>query len=292
MSVDRVFAAVAEVAGEVRAGFADRRHATGTNPTDDKQLRADVRADRLLADRLLALDPVASYASEERPSVTASGTEAETETTGQYHVACDPLDGSSNLASNNPTGTIVGVYDRQPPAPGTALLAAGYVLYGPVTTMVVAVDDGSGQTVTEYLLKDGERRVLEDDVQLPGAPTVYGLGGRAPDWPAPVAEYVDTIEADRLRLRYGGAMVADVNQVLAQGGVFGYPMLVDQPEGKLRTVFEALPMAHVITAAGGAASDGTDPLLATTPDSLHERTPVFVGSESLIERLEEILGRA
>ncbi|ERG88686.1 MAG: fructose-1,6-bisphosphatase [halophilic archaeon J07HX5] len=288
MTVDRVFATVAEVTGDVQAGFTDRRHATGTNPTGDEQLRADVQADQLLADRLLALDLVASYTSEERPSVTASGTE----TGGQYHIACDPLDGSSNLASNNPAGTIIGVYDQRPPAPGTALLAAGYVLYGPVTTMVVAVDDGGGQTVTEYLLKNGERRVLDADVQLPETPTVYGLGGRVPDWPAPIVEYVDAIEADRLKLRYGGAMVADVNQVLAQGGVFGYPMLVDRPEGKLRAVFEALPMAYIMTAAGGAASDGTEPLLATAPDNLHERTPVFVGSEPLIERLEETLEQA
>ncbi len=276
MSTDRIFGAVAATAGEIRAGFTDRRRAESANPTGDEQLAADVRADRLLAEELLAIESVAGYASEEREDVLEGGS-------GEYHVACDPLDGSSNLASNNPAGTIVGVYDRRPPAPGESLLAAGYVLYGPVTTMVVARE---GKKVTEYLIEDGERTVLDDDIGLPAEPTVYGLGGRVPDWPGPVAAYVEHLEEKRLKLRYGGAMVADVNQVLAHGGVFGYPMLADRPEGKLRAVFEALPMAYVIEAAGGASSDGTESLLAAAPERLHERTPVFLGNPDPIEAVE------
>ncbi len=279
MSVDRIFGGVAATAGEIRAGFTDRRRAAGENPTGDEQLAADVRADRLLAEKLLAIESVAGYASEEREDVLKGGS-------GEYHVACDPLDGSSNLASNNPAGTIVGVYDRRPPAPGESLVAAGYVLYGPVTTMVVADDE-----VTEYLIEDGERTVLDDDIRLPAEPTVYGLGGRAPDWPGPVAAYVEQLEDRRLKLRYGGAMVADVNQVLAHGGVFGYPMLEDRPDGKLRAVFEALPMAYVLERAGGASSDGTDSLLAAAPERLHERTPVFLGNADPIEALEGTLSR-
>ena len=274
MSVGRIFGAVAATAGEIRAGFTDRRRAESANPTGDEQLAADVRADRLLAEKLLAIESVASYASEEREDVLNDGD-------GEYHVACDPLDGSSNLASNNPAGTIVGVYDRRPPAPGESLVAAGYVLYGPVTTMVVAEE-----SVTEYLIEDGERTVLETDVRLPAEPTVYGLGGRVPDWPDSIAAYVEQVEERRLKLRYGGAMVADVNQVLAHGGVFGYPMLADRPEGKLRAVFEALPMAYVLEAAGGASSDGSESLLAAAPERLHERTPVFLGNADLIEALE------
>ena len=279
MSTDRIFETVSAVANEIRAGVTNRRRAEGANPTGDDQLAADIRADRLLADELLALDSVASYASEEREAVREDGD-------GLYHVACDPLDGSSNLASNNPAGTIVGIYDQQPPAPGTSLVAAGYVVYGPVTTMVVA-----DEQVTEYLIADGERRILEDDVRLPAEPTVYGLGGRVPDWPDSIAAYVEGLEERRLKLRYGGAMVADVNQVLAHGGVFGYPMLVDRPGGKLRAVFEALPMAYVLDRAGGAASDGTESLLATAPERLHERTPVFLGNEALIEELDATLDR-
>jgi fructose-1,6-bisphosphatase I len=277
--VDEIFEAVAATAGDVRESLAERRsYAEGQNPSGEEQLAADVYADELLEERLLALDGVGSYASEEREAVVAGQS-------GEYHVACDPLDGSSNLESNNGMGTIVGVYDEPLPAGGDALAASGYVLYGPITTMVTAVDG----TVTEYLLEGEGRSVLTEDVTLPGDPTVYGFGGRIPDWPDDFRAYVDEVEADRLKLRYGGAMVADVNQVVTYGGIFGYPMLQDRPEGKLRLLFEGQPMAHVIETAGGASSDGTASLLARSPDGLHERSPVFVGSASLIERLEAAL---
>jgi len=278
-AIDAVFETVATTAGDVREALADRRaYHEAENPSGEQQLAADVYADELLEDRFLALDAVEAYASEERESVVFSGG-------GDLHVACDPLDGSSNLESNNAMGTIVGVYDEPLPAPGDALVAAGYVLYGPIVTMVTAVDG----TVTEYLLEDGEREVLTEDVTLPDEPTVYGVGGRVPDWPDNVRRFVDEIEADRLKLRYGGAMVGDVNQVVSYGGIFAYPMLDDRPEGKLRLQFEGHPIAHVVATAGGAASDGTTPLLEKTPDELHERTPVFVGSEPLIDRLEASL---
>jgi len=301
-AIDAVFETVATTAGDVREALADRRaYHEAENPSGEQQLAADVYADELLEDRLLALDAVESYASEERESVSVARTDSNGSTGersdpgeresvvfsggGDLHVACDPLDGSSNLESNNAMGTIVGVYDDPLPAPGDALVAAGYVLYGPIVTMVTAVDG----TVTEYLLEDGEREALTEDVTLPEEPTVYGVGGRVPDWPDDVRRFVDEIEADRLKLRYGGAMVGDVNQVVSYGGIFAYPMLVDRPEGKLRLQFEGHPIAHVVATAGGAASDGTTPLLEKTPDELHERTPVFVGSEPLIDRLEASL---
>jgi fructose-1,6-bisphosphatase I len=275
MSADAVFDVVAATAADVRDALGSRRsYEAGENPSGEQQLAADVYADDLLEERLLALDSVAAYASEEREGVAhADG--------GHLHVACDPLDGSSNLESNNGMGTIVGVYDEPLPAPGDALVAAGYVLYGPITTMLVA-DDG----VTEYLLEGGERAILQADVILPDDPVVYGIGGRVPDWPEAVAAVVESFEDDRLKLRYGGAMVADVNQVLTYGGVFGYPMLADAPDGKLRLQFEGHPMAHVIAEAGGASTDGTRSLLAKTPETLHERSPVFLGSPSLVERIE------
>lgn len=286
-TVEAVFETVAEVAGDVRDVLATRRsYEAGRNPTGDRQLAADVYADERLEERLLALDDVASYASEEREEVVrADGSDAVGSggSDGRSHVACDPLDGSSNLKSNNGMGTVVGVYDGPLPASGDALVAAGYVLYGPITTMVTAVDG----TVTEYLVEDGRREPLNEDVTLPDDPVVYGFGGRVPDWTDEFAGYVDSVEDDeRLKLRYGGAMVADVNQVLTYGGVFGYPMLADHPEGKLRLQFEGHPIAHVVETAGGASSDGTRSLLAKTPAELHERTPLFVGNEELIEALE------
>jgi len=287
-SIDPIFETVADTAGDVQDGLASRRtYSEAENPSGEVQLEADVYADELLEERLLAMDAVASYASEEREGVlTADGTAPEESSgdggDGPYHVTCDPLDGSSNLKSNNGMGTIVGIYDRQPPAPGESIVAAAYVLYGPITTMVTAVDG----TVSEYLVESGSRELLKEDIELPDDPVVYGFGGRVPDWLPSFGEYVDGVEGERLKLRYGGAMVADLNQVLTYGGVFGYPMLQGSPEGKLRLQFEGIPMAKVFADAGGASSDGSRSLLAKEPDRLHERSPVFVGNESLIDDLE------
>jgi len=124
---------------------------------------------------------------------------------------------------------------------------------------------------------------------MPDDPVVYGFGGRVPDWTDAFRSYVGEVEGDRLKLRYGGAMVADVNQVLTYGGIFGYPMLTDRPDGKLRLQFEGLPIAHIVEAAGGRSSDGTRSVLEAEPSALHERTPLFVGSTEYIDRLEAAL---
>lgn len=277
-TIEQIFETVTDTAGELRSILGERRsYEEGQNPSGEQQLAADVYADEQLEARLLDISAVGSYASEERDDIA--------EDSGEYHIACDPLDGSSNLKSNNGMGTIIAIYDEPAPASGEALVGAAYVLYGPITTMITAVDG----TVTEYLLEDGERSVLAEDVTVPEDPVVYGFGGRAPDWPDDFSSFVKDIEENRLKLRYGGAMVADVNQVLTYGGIFGYPMLNDRPEGKLRLQFEGHPIAAIVEMAGGSSTDGTQSLLSKTPDSLHERTPLFVGNTSLIEDLESAL---
>ena len=278
--VGSVVEVVADTAPEIRVGLAGRRvYESEENPSGEQQLAADVYADDLLEERLLALDAVGSYASEERDAVATA------EAGGQLHVACDPLDGSSNLKSNNTMGTLFGVYDEPLPAPGSALIASGFVLFGPITTMVTAGDG----TVREWVLEDGDRDLIDGDLRLPDDPTVYGFGGRVPRWTEAFADYAAEVEAE-LKLRYGGAMIGDVNQVLTYGGVFGYPGLRDRPEGKLRLLFEGHPIAHVVDTAGGASSNGERSLLDLEPDRLHERTPLFVGDTAYVERLEAALG--
>jgi len=279
-SVSRVIQVVAQSAPEIRGGLAGRRTKTDAeNASGETQLAADVWADELLAERLTAIDGVGQFASEEREDVIECGD-------GEYAVAIDPLDGSSNLKSNNSMGTILGVYEGDLPATGRDLVAAAYVLYGPITTMVVARDD----EVTEYVLETAgdeltERRAVREDVRLPEDPTVYGFGGRVPDWTDRFADYAGDIE-DELKLRYGGAMIGDVNQVVTYGGVFAYPELRSRPEGKLRLQFEANPIAYIVESAGGASSNGEVSLLDAEADEIHQRTPVYVGNEGLIDRLE------
>lgn len=245
------------------------------NVTGDEQLAADVWADDLLCERLTELPSVGAYASEEREGIVDAGQ--------GYSLAVDPLDGSSNLRSNNPMGIIVGVYDAALPAPGRQLVGAAYVLFGPITSMVTARDG----TVMEWVISDGSRQAV-GSIELPDEPTVYGFGGRVPEWTARFEKHVRTVESD-LKLRYGGAMIADVSQVLTYGGIFGYPGLRSRPEGKLRLLFEGAPVGYIVEAAGGATSDGTQSLLDIVPRELHQRTPVFVGNVECIDRLESAL---
>ncbi|MBV0900894.1 class 1 fructose-bisphosphatase [Haloarcula salina] len=273
-TVAQVIDTIAATTPDVRHAIAEYRgQSNSVNPSGDDQLAADLRADELFEQRVLDIDGVATYASEER---------AEVETTdGRLHVAMDPLDGSSNLEPNSGMGTIFGVYSERPPTAGTNLLASGFVIYGPITSMVVA----RGGQVREYILEDGDKRLVDDDVTLPEEPTVFGFGGGVDSWTEDFESVAEEIRYE-LKLRYGGAMVADINQVLTYGGVFSYPKLQSRPEGKLRHQFEGHPMAYIVESAGGRSSDGERSLLETAPDELHSRTPLYLGNADLIERVE------
>ncbi|WP_026190278.1 class 1 fructose-bisphosphatase [Halomicrobium katesii] len=271
----RIVGEFADAATEIREAIAtERQFADEENPSGESQLAADLVADELLEERLLALDGVGSYASEERESVTVDE--------GHRHVAVDPLDGSSNLEPNSGMGTIFGIYDTQPPTIGRNLVAAGFVIYGPTTSMVVARND----RVREYIIHDGDARVVDDDVSVPTDPTVYGFGGGRENWNDAFADYAMELQ-ERLKLRYGGAMIADVSQVLTYGGLFSYPALEYRPTGKLRLQFEGQPMGYIVEGAGGKSSDGQQSLLDREIDDIHDRTPLHLGNTSLIERLEE-----
>ncbi len=276
-----LFKTVAVVADDIQGVLGSRRsYEAGENPSGERQLAADVYADEQLTERLLDLEGVVSYASEEREEIRG-------DPTGEgYHISADPLDGSSNLRSNNAMGTIIGIYDQPLPVGGEGIIASAYVLYGPITTMVTSYKG----RVQESLIEDGSLVVLSEDVALPEEPTVYGFGGRVPDWGEAFTNYVEEIEDDRLKLRYGGAMVGDVNQVLTYGGIFGYPRVSGASDGKLRLQFEGVPMAHIIESAGGASTDGEQSLLSKEVANLHQRSPIFVGTEALIGRLERALG--
>ncbi|MGQ3329049.1 class 1 fructose-bisphosphatase [Halorubrum sp. FL23] len=287
--VEAIFDAVAATAPEIRAALPGRRVKSGTdNPSGESVMAGDLYADELLGDALTAVDGVGSFVSEERESAVDAGGAVGSGDGDAYAVAIDPLDGSSNLRSNNAMGTVVGVYDAPLPATGRDLVAAGYVLYGPITTMVVADDSGVREEVVEADDGSVSRSVVEDDLRLPDDPLVYGFGGRVPDWPDAFTAFAREIE-DELKLRYGGAMVGDVNQVLTYGGIFAYPALVDAPEGKLRLSFEANPIAYIVEQAGGAATDGDTDILDIEPEGVHDRVPLYVGNGELVDRLETAL---
>lgn len=277
-TLDELVRAVKETASYMDNNMASHAGKRGeTNPSGDVQSAADVWADDLFVDALTPLEGVGAYASEEREEVIDCG--------DGYAVAVDPLDGSANLASNNSVGTIIGVYDTELPASGRNLAASMMVLYGPYTTMTVAREDKD--VVQEFLLRDGysERR---GTFTLPENPSVVGIAGKPIERSKQVNAIAKELEED-LKLRYGGATVADLAQVLEYGGLFGYPETTSYPEGKLRVHFEAAPLAYLVEAAGGASTDGDQSLLDVEPEGIHARTSTFIGDSQLIERVEKAL---
>jgi fructose-1,6-bisphosphatase I len=253
----------------------------GVNPYGEKQLQIDVWSNDLFTKKLLNSGLVKRIASEEMENVAEARV-------GEYSIVLDPLDGSSNLNSNNLLGTIVGVYREKPlPAKGRDLQAAMYFLYGPYHQLVLALQDGVHSfaalgkgTQGASFVSDGLTR------QLPKPPTVYGIGGLREKWTPRVREFVKSLETRKLSLRYGGSFVGDYNQVLAKGGFFAYPELTDAPEGKYRLQFESNPVGFITEKAGGRASTGTKNILDIEPTSIVQRVPTYLGDQDLVREFE------
>ncbi len=257
---------------------------TRLNVYGEKQQEIDVWTNDLLTKKLAKSHLVKQIASEEieQPVIFKQG---------EFSITLDPLDGSSNIKSNNLMGTIVGIYQETSlPAKGRKQVAAMYFLYGPYTQAVLALNDGvyifvaSGKTSTSS-------RYFSNGVphRLPEKGSVYGFGGLKQKWTPKVQEFVQSLETRGLKLRYGGSFVGDFNQVLYYGGVFAYPQLVDAPTGKLRLQFESNPVAFITEKVGGKGSTGTASILDVEPTSIDQRVPTYVGNIDLINELEQLM---
>jgi fructose-1,6-bisphosphatase I len=257
--------------------------AGGINPYGEKQLQIDVWSNDLFTKKLLRSGLVKGLASEEMEGIAESKV-------GEYSIVLDPLDGSSNLKSNNLLGTIVGVYREKPlPAKGRDLHAAMYFLYGPYHQLVLALQDGVHSFAVLGKGSQGARFVSDGLVrQLPKPPTVYGIGGLREKWTPNVRGFVESLEKRKLSLRYGGSFVGDYNQVLTKGGFFAYPELTDAPEGKYRLQFESNPVGFITEKAGGRASTGTENILDVEPSSITQRVPTYLGDQDLVREFESI----
>ncbi len=274
-TVDEIFYALAEAAPVIASGLKHRReYVEEENPSGEAQLEADVWADEILKDKISAIEGVCEYASEESEDVHYCGE--------GLSVAVDPLDGSSNLSTNNLVGTIVGVYDDGLPCGGKNIVAAFYIVYGPLTTIVKA----HHQVVTEFVIdkagKDVKVQRTRENIKIP-SPAVYGFGGKG-KWTDNFIEFAEPITKN-LKLRYGGSLVGDFNQVLFHGGIFAYPSLINRPEGKLRLLFEGIPMAYIVESAGGGSSNGEESILDVEVENIHQRTPLYLGNNSIIDKV-------
>ncbi|MDL1889481.1 class 1 fructose-bisphosphatase [Nitrospirales bacterium NOB] len=227
---------------------------------------------------------------------------------GKYMLLFDPLDGSSNTDVNMPLGSIFSVLrhkggDRAPVEAellrnGAEQVAAGYLLFGSSTMLVFTV----GQGVHGFTLEPaiGEYLLSHQNIRIPKKGKVYAANeGNYHRWPVGTRRYFDYLkEQDKATGRpysgrYCGCLVADVHRVLLGGGIYLYPGESDKPEGKLRLLYEANPLAMVVEQAGGAASTGSDRIMAVQPTALHQRIPLIIGSADDVHRAESyIQGRA
>ena len=232
----------------------------------------------LFVDTLRGSKLVAQVASEEMGEIKDLGP-------GRFSVVLDPLDGSSNVKSNNIFGTIFGIFDRKPlPARGSELFAAGYLIYGPATTFVYATKMGVNEFVHGGAARSDEFFLIEEGLRLPSKGKLYGVGGHRDRWIPEVKAFVGELERELMNLRYGGSFVGDFNQILHYGGFFGYPAEVDKPAGKYRLHFESNPIAFIAEAAGGAGTTGKERILDVAPRGIEQTVPTYVGNQDLVER--------
>src|SRR2546427_3199516 len=233
-----------------------RDPAASRNVYGEQQLELDVWMNDLFVDACRESNLVAQVASEEMGDVKEVGR-------GRFSVVLDPLDGSSNVRSNNIFGTILGIFDRKTlPAPGRDLFAAGYLIYGPATTLVYATRHGVHEFVLGGAGRPDEFFLIEERLRLPAKGKLFGVGGHRDKWVPEVKAFVKELEQELLNLRYGGSFVGDFNQILHYGGFFGYPAQIDKREGKNRLPFESKPIAVVAGAAGRGRATRDRPLPA------------------------------
>ena len=222
----------------------------------------------------------------------------------QYMVLFDPLDGSSNTDCNMPMGAIFSVVkctdkNRMPTEDdlvrkGTEQVAAGYLLFGSSTMLVYTV----GQGVHGFTLEPGigEYLLSHEQIRLPARGKVYGVNeGNYHKWTMGTKKYIDHVKVpDKATgrpysVRYSACLVADIHRILLGGGIYLYPGEVDKPEGKLRLLYEANPLAWVVEQAGGKASTGTMRILDVEAKQLHQRVPLIIGSADDVRDAERYI---
>ncbi len=229
--------------------------------------------------------------------------------TGKYVLLFDPLDGSSNIDANVSIGTIFSIYHRVSSGNGAGKpedclqqglkqVAAGYIVYGSSTVLTYTTGHGHGVHVFTLDPSIGEFLLSNENIKIPKKGKIYSINeGNYKYWHPGLKKYIKYLqEEDKATqrpysTRYIGSMVADVHRTLLYGGIFMYPADSRNQHGKLRLMYECNPMAFIIEEAGGRATDGKKRILEIVPQSLHERTPVFLGSEEDVLMVESFMKR-
>ncbi len=286
-----------------RAGIADVLGSAGkTNVQGEDVQKLDVMANDAIISCLGYRGNVGIVASEEddEPIVIKEASPG-----ARYIVLFDPLDGSSNIDVNVSIGTIFSVLQRhegiesadgpmpQVLQPGVNQVAAGYVVYGSSTVMTYTT--GNGVHLFTLDPQIGAYVLTRENIRMPEAGKFYSVNeAYKSTFPEGIQKYLDwakTKEAGNYSLRYIGSLVADFHRTLLRGGVFLYPPTTKQPEGKLRLMYEANPLAFLAEQAGGAATDGAQRILEKKPTALHQRTPLIIGSKNEVNQVVKFWSR-
>ncbi len=251
-----------------------------TNATGDQQLKLDVACDIIIEKAFRDNPEIKALISEEKEDVM------ECHEDGKYTLCYDPLDGSSIVDANLAVGAIFAIYEGEPS--GDTLVGASYVVFGPRIEVVTLV---RGEKPIRYRYINGAYQLFHE-IQLGEKGHINASGGSQKHWQDHHIKFIHGLFADGYRLRYSGGMVPDLHQILVKGGgLFSYPSTADNPNGKLRILFEVLPFALIYEAAGGIAIDEKGRrLLELTVSHPHARTPCFFGSRYEINRFKDEYG--
>ncbi|MDE3001666.1 MAG: class 1 fructose-bisphosphatase [Gemmatimonadota bacterium] len=283
-----------------KAGLVDIFGAVGEeNVHGEDQQKLDVFANQVMYRALDHTGLVACLASEESEEFIRIPDKFPA---GDYVVIYDPLDGSSNIDVNVSIGTIFSIHRKRTTGergtledclqPGSEQVAAGYVLYGSSTMLVYTAGTGvHGFTLDPSI---GEFILSHPNMRMPEPPKkVYSVNeAYFTRWSRGQQRLVSHLKNEGgFGSRYIGSMVADIHRTLLQGGLFMYPSEVAKPEGKLRLLYEAAPMAFILEQAGGRASTGTQEVRDIVPTSLHQRVPIYAGSREFVDMAEEMLAQ-
>lgn len=260
--------------------FAEFGYTTNQNSTGDTQLKFDVLSDKIIEDEFKNTSLVKALVSEEKDEMLTINEK------GEFIVAYDPLDGSSLFDVNFAIGSIFGIYKNE--ISSENLVAAAYTLYGPRLEMVVCENSPK-----LYRLNPQGEFVFINELKLKEKGKLNATGATQKGWSEKHKKLVNSLFDEGYRLRYSGAMVSDLHQILIKGGgLFSYPATTDAPNGKLRVTFEVLPFAFIYEKAGGATTNGTsNSLFEIKIEKIHQTSPCFFGSKYEIAKLHEIYGK-
>ncbi|KAJ6171021.1 hypothetical protein N7470_000088 [Penicillium chermesinum] len=274
--------------------------AGSSNTTGDDQKKLDVIGNDIFVSAMRGSGKCRILVSEEEEEVI----KFDEHPNARYAVVCDPIDGSSNLDAGVSVGTIFGIFQLPdeilgagktvgPEAlllPGTQMVAAGFTMYGASAQLVITMRGGGVQGFTlENSL--GEFILTHPNMQLPPKRSIYSVNeGNSSYWDKWCTEYFHSLkfpaEGKPYSARYIGSMVADAYRTLLYGGIFAYPADSKTPKGKLRILYECAPMAMLFENAGGmAVNSRMERLLSVVPESIHDRSGVFLGSKDEVQKV-------